>query len=101
MSVVIREANRDDSNIILKFIKELAQYEKAEHEVLATEQSIKDSIFSDTSSTKAIFCEKMVAQLVLLFTSSTTQHGLVSMVYTLRICMYHRRSEAVVQEKHC
>jgi GNAT superfamily N-acetyltransferase len=58
MTVLIREAKREDSNTILKFVKELAAYEKAEHEVLATEQMIEDSIFSEHSSTKAIICEK-------------------------------------------
>ncbi|WP_421848065.1 GNAT family N-acetyltransferase [Marinomonas sp.] len=58
MTALIREANRDDSSIILRFVKELAAYEKAEHEVLATEQMIEDSIFSEHSSTKAIICEK-------------------------------------------
>ena len=36
MSLVIRDANRDDSKLILRFVKELASYEKAEHEVIAT-----------------------------------------------------------------
>lgn len=58
MTVLIHEANRDDSSTILRFVKELAAYEKAEHEVLATEQTIKDSIFSEHSTTKAIICEK-------------------------------------------
>lgn len=58
MTVLIREAKREDSNTILKFVKELAAYEKAEHEVLATEQMIEDSIFLEHSSTKAIICEK-------------------------------------------
>lgn len=58
MSVVVREANRDDSSLILGFIKELAKYEKAEHEVLATKSSIEDSIFSKDSSTRAVICEK-------------------------------------------
>lgn len=40
MSVVIREANRSDSSLILSFVKELASYEKAEHKVIATEALI-------------------------------------------------------------
>lgn len=58
MSIVIREANRKDSPLILRFIKDLARYEKAEHEVLATEFSIEKSIFGNDSSTKVIICEK-------------------------------------------
>ena len=58
MSVVIREANRSDSSLILRFVKELASYEKAEHEVVATEASIENSIFGEDSSTQALICEK-------------------------------------------
>ncbi|MGJ8645630.1 MAG: GNAT family N-acetyltransferase [Marinomonas colpomeniae] len=81
MSIVIREANLNDSSTILRFIKELARYEKAEHEVLATEQSIKYSIFSETTSMKAIICEKdgnPVGFAVYFFNYSTWlgKHGL-------------------------
>lgn len=58
MSVVIREAKRSDSSLILRFVKELASYEKAEHEVIATEASIENSIFAEDSSTQALICEK-------------------------------------------
>ncbi|SIS53606.1 GNAT family N-acetyltransferase [Neptunomonas antarctica] len=58
MSIVVREANRRDSGLILKFVKELAIYERAEHEVFATESSIENSIFGNGSSTKAVICEK-------------------------------------------
>jgi GNAT superfamily N-acetyltransferase len=57
-NITIREATKKDSNIILGFIRELAKYEKAEHEVIATESSIADSLFNSESSTKAIVCEK-------------------------------------------
>lgn len=58
MSIVIREANKDDSNLILRFVKELAIHQKSEHEVLATESSIENSLFAENSSTKAVICEK-------------------------------------------
>mgnify|MGYP002525202775 FL=1 len=57
-NITIREATKKDSNIILGFIKELAKYEKAENEVIATESSIANSLFNSGSSTKAIICEK-------------------------------------------
>jgi GNAT superfamily N-acetyltransferase len=56
--VSIREANINDSAIILYFIRELAIYEKAEHEVMATEQTIKESIFSENSHVSALICEQ-------------------------------------------
>ncbi|MES9856409.1 MAG: hypothetical protein ABW166_07390 [Sedimenticola sp.] len=46
MSVLnIRKATIDDSALILRFVKELASYEKSEHEVLATKADIKNSLF--------------------------------------------------------
>ncbi len=81
MSVVIREANKDDSGLILRFVKELAKYQKSEHEVLATESSIENSIFAKDSSTKAVICEKKgepIGFAVYFFNYSTWlgRHGL-------------------------
>lgn len=42
----IRQATRADVPRILAFIKELARYEKLEHEVTATEAGLEDSIFN-------------------------------------------------------
>lgn len=57
MSVLnIKKATTEDSALILHFIKELASYEKAEHEVLATEADIKSSLFAESSTTSAVIC---------------------------------------------
>lgn len=53
----IRTAVKDDAAIILYFIRELAIYEKAEHEVLATEETIAESIFTEGSHVNALICE--------------------------------------------
>ncbi len=58
VKIVIRDANPDDSNIILGFIKELAIYEKALDEVVTDEVSIRETLFAVDSSTKAVICEK-------------------------------------------
>ncbi len=50
----IREATVDDCSMILRFITELAVYEKAEHEVVATATDIKASLFGEDSIAKAI-----------------------------------------------
>ncbi|MGB3596771.1 MAG: GNAT family N-acetyltransferase [Pseudomonas neustonica] len=55
-SVDIREATIDDSALILRFVTELAIYEKAEHEVIATEADIKKSLFAQDSTTHAVIC---------------------------------------------
>jgi GNAT superfamily N-acetyltransferase len=54
----IRQAVAADAALILHFIRELAIYEKAEHEVLATEDTITASIFSDDSHVNALICEQ-------------------------------------------
>ena len=43
----IRKAIKQDSQIILKFIKELAAYENMEDEVIAKIKDINDTLFND------------------------------------------------------
>lgn len=79
--LVIREAKPEDSSVILNFILELAKYEKLESEVLATEDSIRNSIFGSESSTKALICEKNdipIGYAIYFFNYSTWlgKHGL-------------------------
>ena len=45
-SLYIRKATREDVPLILKFIKELADYERMLDQVVATEEIIEDSIFN-------------------------------------------------------
>jgi len=53
----IRKAKIEDAEIILNFVIELARYEKAEHEVTATIDDIRNSIFGSQTSTYALICE--------------------------------------------
>ena len=53
----IRPARADDAGLILRFVQELAIYEKAEHEVLATEQGIRDTMFGADSRVDVLICE--------------------------------------------
>lgn len=77
----IRKAERNDAALILQFIVELAVYEKAEDEVVATLADIENSIFGDEHNTDAIICEvngKPIGFAVYFFNYSTWQgkHGL-------------------------
>ncbi|WP_221932951.1 GNAT family N-acetyltransferase [Thalassotalea sp. PS06] len=56
-SITIRNAGIEDSGLILRYITELARYEKAEHEVKACEETIKASLFGPGSVTRALICE--------------------------------------------
>tara|TARA_R110000803_G_scaffold2289_8_gene7770 strand:- start:11099 stop:11575 length:477 start_codon:yes stop_codon:yes gene_type:complete len=53
----VRAATAGDAGILFTFIKDLAIYEKAEDEVLATERTIRDTIFADDSHVFALICE--------------------------------------------
>ena len=53
----ITPATPADAETILNFVKELAQYEKAEHEVLATEETITESMFKPHSGVHGLICE--------------------------------------------
>lgn len=55
--LTIRPAIESDCETILYFIRELAIYEKAEHEVLATLDTIKQSVFSEHSGVYGLICE--------------------------------------------
>jgi GNAT superfamily N-acetyltransferase len=55
-NVEIRPATVDDVPAILCFIKELAVYEKAGHEVVATEASIRQSLFGEEARARALIC---------------------------------------------
>ncbi|WP_105382270.1 GNAT family N-acetyltransferase [Neorhizobium alkalisoli] len=57
MALTLREAVREDAATLLGFIRELAIYEKAEHEVAATVETIEGSIFGPNSVTRALICE--------------------------------------------
>ncbi len=82
MSVVeIRKANVNDSALILGLITELARYEKAESEVIATESDIRSSLFSSSSTTSALICtlnSEPIGYAVYFFNYSTWlgKHGL-------------------------
>ena len=55
--IVIRPAAAADAELILRFVKELARYEEAEHEVVATVADIEASIFGPDSTVGALVCE--------------------------------------------
>lgn len=56
-NIEIRPADAEDSALILRFITDLAIYEKAEDAVIATESDIRQSLFARDSTTKALICE--------------------------------------------
>ena len=53
----IRHASKGDCPLILGFIKELADYEKLSHEVVATPAILEESLFGDTPYAQVIIAE--------------------------------------------
>jgi GNAT superfamily N-acetyltransferase len=81
MSLTIRPATADDAELILRFITELAIYEKAEHEVKTDAAGIRDSLFAEGSTAHGLICEnngQPIGYAVYFFNYSTWlgKHGL-------------------------
>lgn len=58
MRLNIRPATREDAALILRFITDLAIYEKAEHEVKTDVQGIENSLFAPDSTAHGVICEQ-------------------------------------------
>ena len=58
MSLNIRPASRDDAALILRFVTELAIYERAEQEVKTDVAGIESSLFAEDASASALICER-------------------------------------------
>ncbi|WP_144391337.1 GNAT family N-acetyltransferase [Pleionea sediminis] len=57
MTVEIRNAMESDVPLILSLIQGLAEYEKLSHEVVATENSLKNSLFGTDPKAKVVIAE--------------------------------------------
>ena len=54
---VIREASVADVPLILAFIRDLAEYEKLIHEVVATEETLRETLFGNRKIAEVVFGE--------------------------------------------
>ncbi|QYC43751.1 putative acetyltransferase [Nonomuraea coxensis DSM 45129] len=74
---MIRPATPDDVPVILDLIRELAEYEKAAHEVRATEESLRAALFGERPAVFAHIAEidGEVAGFVLWFLTFSTWRG--------------------------
>ena len=57
LSFTIRDAVVGDEVAILGFIRELAEYEKLLHEVVATEADLRDALFAENAVSRALVVE--------------------------------------------
>ena len=96
-TIEIRTATPEDCSLILRFITELAIYEEAEDEVVATEDDIRNTLYAADSTTSAVICEldkQPVGFAVYFFNYSTWlgKHGLY--LEDLYVSPKHRGSGA-------
>lgn len=77
MNVEIKPATVKDAKLILEMIIELAEYEKARHEVKASVADIENSLFGADSKTEALICyvDDKPAGYAVFFTSYSTWLG--------------------------
>jgi GNAT superfamily N-acetyltransferase len=93
LSLTIREATRADAKVILGFITELAIYEKAEHEVLASVTDIERSLFDEASPARALICllgDQPIGFAVYFFNYSTWQGRKGLYLEDLFVSLEHR-----------
>ena len=53
----LRYASKEDVPLILQFIKELAEFEKLSHEVVAEEKGLEESLFGDRPIAEVVIAE--------------------------------------------
>jgi GNAT superfamily N-acetyltransferase len=53
--VTIRPATADEAGLILQFIRDLAKYEHLEHEVVATEDTLRERLFGPRQYAEVVF----------------------------------------------
>ena len=73
----LREASAEDVSLILRFIRELAAYEKLEHEVVATEEILLETLFGERRSAEVIlgYYDDIPVSFVLFFHNFSTFLG--------------------------
>ena len=75
-NIKIREASIEDSKLIVDLIMEMAEYEKLAHEVIATEDSIRKSIFiKERAKALIIECEQKPIGYIIYFFNYSTFNG--------------------------
>ncbi|MDD4857696.1 MAG: GNAT family N-acetyltransferase [Candidatus Krumholzibacteria bacterium] len=55
--ISIRRASADDARLVLQMIGELAEFERIAHELVATEQTIRENLFGERPAAEVILAE--------------------------------------------
>ena len=57
MTLTIRPARPDETGLVLSFVRELAEYEKLAHEVVATVDGLRERLFGATPRAEVVIAE--------------------------------------------
>ena len=100
-AIDIRTANEVDCTLILKFIRQLAEYENALDQVIATEDNLRDALFGKDPKAFALICtvDGLPAGLAIYFFSFSTWLG--KMASFLKTSMFHPNTGEAVRAKLC
>jgi GNAT superfamily N-acetyltransferase len=80
MDIRLVDATEQDVPLIVRLIKDLARYEKLEHEVVATEESVRDSLFvKRAAETVLAYADGEPAGYAMFFQTFSTFKGLPGM----------------------
>lgn len=93
MNIAIRDATPSDAAAIHALIVELAVYEKAEHEVIASVADIENSLFGANTPARGLICERdgQIIGYAIYFLSYSTWLGRKGMyLEDLYISLAHR-----------
>ncbi len=87
----IRAATKADVSIILSFIKKLADYERLSHEVVASEETLRETLFGRRRTAEVAIGYLKESQSASCFTFTIIRHFSGVRVSTSRICLSMKR----------
>lgn len=101
MSIEIRPAQPSDAPQILAFITELADYEKARHEVIASVADIERSLFSEGATAHGLICLRDGVPIGFAVFSSVIPPGWAATACTSKTCTSRLTSAVAGRARRC
>ena len=95
--LTLRFAESDDVGLILEFIRGLAEYEKLTHEMVATEDGLRETLFGERPGAEVVlaFWDGEPAAFALFFPSYSTFLGRPG-IYQYRLILHRRDGERLL-----
>jgi hypothetical protein len=97
----IRDATVADIPIILQLIRDLATYERAPDDVVATEKGLHEVLFGAEPAAKVVIAFENTEPIGFAVFFLISPPGLVAPVFTWKICLSNRRCAVAVTVAPC